>query len=141
MKIHALKSLSSSKVGIQERVDGIIEILETLSMNFLPHKVKLFVKNCDITTQQYNQRTLIGATNSLLGFRGEAHFGNMCIENYEVNPVWLGWIARQHKIKPEPDPAFSTYTSLDNKDGFADNSIPSAMPAAATYTSLDDKQD
>ena len=54
MKIHALKSLSSSKVDIQEIVNNIIETLEMLSMNHLPHKVKMFVKNCDITAHQYN---------------------------------------------------------------------------------------
>ena len=46
----------------------------------------MVVKNCDITAHQYNQRTLIGASDSMLSFRGEVHFFNMCIENYQLNP-------------------------------------------------------
>ena len=71
MKIHTLKSLSSLDeslemgYGITDIVEDIIEILDQLSMNHLPHKVKMFAKNCDITTHQYNQRTLIGASNSM----------------------------------------------------------------------------
>mmetsp|Transcript_38702 Transcript_38702/g.44222 ORF Transcript_38702/g.44222 Transcript_38702/m.44222 type:complete len:233 (-) Transcript_38702:153-851(-) len=138
MKIHALKSLSSSDKGIQDIVDDIIEILETLSMNHLPHKVKIFVKNCDITAHHY-QRTLTGPPDSMSGFRGEVHFSNMRIENYELNPEWKGWITRQHIIEPEP--AVATYTSLDNEDGFVDKCIPSAVPAAAKYMSFDAVQD
>ena len=58
MKIHALKSLNSSDemvevgYGTQDIVDDIIEILETLSMNYLPHKVKMFVKT--VTLQHTN---------------------------------------------------------------------------------------
>ena len=97
MKIHVLKSLNSSEVGygIPEIVENIIEILETLSMNILPSEVQMFVKNCDITAHQYNQRTLSGASDLMLGFRGEVHFSNMRIRNYELNPEWEGWIACQ----------------------------------------------
>lgn len=39
-------------------------------MNILPQEVKMFVRTCDITKQQYNQYTvLIGSSDSLLGFR------------------------------------------------------------------------
>ena len=59
MKIHALKSLSSSDefsevgYGKTEIAEDIIDILKTLSMNHLPYEVKMFVKNCDITKHQY----------------------------------------------------------------------------------------
>ena len=61
MKIHAIKSLNSSP----EPVEDIILILEPLSMNHLPCEVKTFVKNCDITAHQYNQRTLVGDSDSM----------------------------------------------------------------------------
>ena len=40
--------------GIPELVENIIHILETISMNHLPQKVKMFVKHCDIKAHQYN---------------------------------------------------------------------------------------
>jgi len=110
--------------GITDIVEDIIGILDQLSMNHLPREVEMFVKHCNITTHQYNQRTLIGASDSLLGFRVK-HFGNMNIYNYH-NPEWDNWIARQQKTEPEP--AAATYTSLDNKeDGYDDNSISNAL--------------
>ena len=45
-------------------------------MKHLPHKVKMFVKNCDVTAHQYNQGTLIGASDSILGYHGR-HFTNI----------------------------------------------------------------
>ena len=99
MKIHAIKSLSSLDemlevgYGITELVEDIIGILDLLSMNHLPREVKMFVKHCDITTHQYNLRTLIGASDSLQGFN-DKHFGNMNIENYH-NSEWDEWIVRQ----------------------------------------------
>ena len=89
MKIHALKSLNSLEMGygITEIVEDSIDILETFSINHLPHKVKMFVKNCDITAHQYNQRTLIGASDSMLGFQ-IGHFVTMNIDNYQLNPEW-----------------------------------------------------
>ena len=98
MKIHAIKSLNSLERGIPELVEDIIDILETLSMNYLPCKVKMFVKNFVIIAHQYKQRTLIGASDSMLGFRGKEHFSNMCINNYQLNPEWEGWISRQQKM-------------------------------------------
>ena len=134
MKIHALKSLSSSDkflevgYGITEIAEDIIDILETVSMNHLPYEVKMFVKNCDITAHQY-QRTLTGASDSLLGFRGEAHFSDMRIKNYEINPKWNDWIVCQ-QMEPEPEPAATTYTSSKEDDGYDNN-----------CTSLDDMED
>ena len=58
MKIHAIKSLSSSDemldlgYSITDLVEDIIGILDLLSMNHLPREVKMFVKHCDITTHQ-----------------------------------------------------------------------------------------
>ena len=119
MKIYAIKSLDSLVMGIPELVEEVVHILETLSMNYLPREVKMFVKNCDITAHQYNQRTFIGASDSMLGFCG-GHFPN--IDNYQLNPEWEGSIVRHQKI--EPKPAAATYTSLDDKeDGYNDNCI------------------
>ena len=71
MKIHSIKSLSSLDemlevgYGITDLVEDIIGILDLLSMNHLPREVKMFVKHCDITTHEYSQHTLIGASDSL----------------------------------------------------------------------------
>ena len=128
MKIHALKSLSSLDdmlelgYGKTELVEDIIGLLDQLSMNHLPREVKMFVKHCDITTHEYSQRTLIGASDSLLGFNVK-HFDSMNIYNY-YTPEWEDWIACQQKTEPEPEPAAATYTSLDDEeDGCDDESI------------------
>ena len=130
MKIHAIKSLSSLDemlemgYGKTDLVDDIIELLDQLSMNHLPRNVKMFVKHCDITTHEYNQRTLIGAPDSLWGFDAR-HFSSMNIDNYQKSE-WDNWIARQQK--PEPEPAAATYTSLDDEEeGCDDNSISNAL--------------
>ena len=69
MKIHVIKSLNSLVMGdILKLVEEFILILETLSMNHLPREVKMFIKNCNITAHQYNQSTLIGASDSMQGF-------------------------------------------------------------------------
>ena len=65
-KIHAIKSINSP----ENLPEYIIQILEIISLNHLPHKVKLFVRNCDTTKHQYNQCTLIGSSDSLLGYSG-----------------------------------------------------------------------
>ena len=59
MKIHALKSLNSSEIGygIPEIVEDIIDILETLSMNHLPHEVKIFVKT--VTSRHTNTTNVL----------------------------------------------------------------------------------
>ena len=49
-------------------MEEIILILETLSINHLPCEVKTFVKNYDITAHRYNQRTLIGDSDSMQSF-------------------------------------------------------------------------
>ena len=132
MKIHAIKSLSSLDemlevgYGITDLVEDIIGILDQLSMNHLPREVKMFVKHCDITTHEYNQRTLIGAPDSLWGFDAR-HFSGMNIDNYQKSE-WDNWIARQQKPEPEPEPAAATYTSLDDEEeGCDDNSISNAL--------------
>ena len=128
MKIHALKSLNSSEMnyGIPEIVEDIIDILEILSMNHLPHEVKMSVTNCDITAHQYNQRTFIGASDSMLGFCFR-HLNTMNINNYQLNPEWEDWIACQQM---EPEFIAATYTSSEDDNGYANN-----------YISLDDKED
>eukprot|EP00751_Fragilariopsis_kerguelensis_P030908 CAMPEP_0170925016 /NCGR_PEP_ID=MMETSP0735-20130129/12028_1 /TAXON_ID=186038 /ORGANISM="Fragilariopsis kerguelensis, Strain L26-C5" /LENGTH=565 /DNA_ID=CAMNT_0011325007 /DNA_START=152 /DNA_END=1845 /DNA_ORIENTATION=- len=130
MKIHAIKSLSSLDkmleigYGKTDLVNDIIELLDQLSMNHLPRNVKMFVKHCDITTHEYNQRTLIGAPDSLWGFDAR-HFSSMNIDNYQKSE-WDNWIACQQK--PEPEPAAATYTSLDDEEeGCDDNSISNAL--------------
>ena len=128
MKIHAIKSLHTSGFGdITEIVEEIIDILETLSMNHLPLEVKMFVKNCDIMAHQYNQHTLIGASDSMQGFHG-ATFSNILdfLINFHSCPDLEFWRARQQKIEPEP--TATTYTSLDGEeDGYDDNCIYSAL--------------
>ena len=114
--------------GITDILEDIIDILETLSMNHLPYKVKMFVKNWAITAHQYNQRTFIGASDSLLSFLAR-HFDTMNINNYQLNPEWKDWIACQ-QMEPEPEPAAATYTSSEEDDGYDNNRI-----------SLDDKED
>ena len=96
-------------------------------MNHLPHKVKMFVKICDNTAHQYNQRILTGASDSMLGFR-VGHFDTMNIDNYQLNPEWEDWIACQQM---EPEPAAATYTSSEDKDDGYDNNC----------ISLDDEED
>ena len=126
MKIHAIKSLDlhPSEVGLGLLVGDIIESLDQLSMNHLPRNVKMFVKHCDITTHEYNQRTLIGAPDSLWGFDAR-HFSGMNIDNYQKSE-WDNWIARQQK--PEPEPSATSYTSSeDEEDGYDDNCISSAL--------------
>ena len=125
MKIHAIKSLNSSEIGLSELVETIIDLLNTLFMNYLPREVKMFVKNCDITAHQYNQRTLIGPSDSILGFSVK-RFGNMNIDNYQVNQEWEGWIARQQKTEPESSAAMYT-SSEDEEKGYDNNHISSAL--------------
>ena len=114
MKIHAIKSLHSSKIwgDIPEIVESIIHILEALSMNHLPCEVNFFVKNCDITAHQYNQHTLIGASDSMQGFRG-ATFSNILdfLDDFHGCPDLEGWRARQQKTEPEPAATYDNYIS------------------------------
>ena len=106
----------------------LTKVHEGRSSDHLPYEVKLIVKNCDITAHQYNQRTLIGASDSLLGFR-VGHFDTMNINNYQLNPEWKDWIACQ-QMEPEPEPAAATYTSSEEDDGYDNN-----------RTSLDNEED
>ena len=94
MKIHAIKSFDPSVMG--DNLEEIIHILETLSMNHLPSEVKIFVKTCDSTAHQYNQRTLIGASDSIRG-----RFLNILdfINDYS-SEEWEVWIVCQQQ--PEP---------------------------------------
>ena len=100
---------------ITDIVEDIIDILETLLVNHLPYKVKMFFKNCDITIHQYNQHTLTGASDSLLGFC-LGHFDTMNINNYQLNPEWKDWKACQ-QTEPESEPAAATYTSSEDNGG------------------------
>ena len=126
IKIHAIKSLNSTVWGdILELVEDIIHILETVSMNHIPREVKMSVEKCDITAHEYNKRTLIGASDSMLGYC-VGHFPNMNIDNYQLNPECEGWIACRQKTEPEPTAA--TYTSLNNnEDGYDNNYISRAL--------------
>ena len=100
MKIHAIKSINFPGV-----VESTIDILETLSMNYLPCEVKTFVKNCDITAHQYNQRTLIGDSDSMQGFCGGSYMGiQNFLDNYisKERKVLISWQqqdANQHTFK------------------------------------------
>ena len=128
MKIHVIKSLYShpSEVGLGLLVEDIIDSLDQQSMNHLPHEVKIFVKNCDTPTNRYNQRTLIGAADSMLGFSVK-NFEHMNIDNYQFNLEWEAWIACQQKklnlnlLDNEEDRYDNNCTPRDNAEDEYDN--------------------
>ena len=72
-------------------------------MNILPQEVKLFVKTCDITKEQYNQWTLIDFSDLLLGYRGTqtnltAHNILFLLELPPSTEDLNNWIAGQQKL-------------------------------------------
>ena len=97
LKIHAIKSLNPPAIfDIPDLAVEIIHILDTLSMNHLPCEVKTFVENCDITAHKYNQCTLSGAPDSMLGFK-EGLFYNF-LSFLDRDEMWRRWIARQERV-------------------------------------------
>ena len=74
-KIHATKSINIT----ENLTDYIIHILHNISLNHLPHEVETFVRNCDTTNHQYDQCTLFGSSDCLLGSSGNPaiNLGNM----------------------------------------------------------------
>ena len=98
MKIHVIKSRNPSVMG--DNVDEIIHILGTLSMNHLPSEVIMFVKTCDITAHQYNQRTLVGASDSMRDFHGGRFLCTLDFVDDYSSEEWEVWIASQQQ--PEP---------------------------------------
>mmetsp|Transcript_38699 Transcript_38699/g.44219 ORF Transcript_38699/g.44219 Transcript_38699/m.44219 type:complete len:101 (-) Transcript_38699:934-1236(-) len=65
-------------------------------MNHLPFEVKTFVENCDITAHKYNQRTLSGSSDSMLGFKDGCFYNFLSFLNRDEE--WRGWIARQERF-------------------------------------------
>mmetsp|Transcript_29212 Transcript_29212/g.32801 ORF Transcript_29212/g.32801 Transcript_29212/m.32801 type:complete len:113 (+) Transcript_29212:425-763(+) len=51
-KIHAIKSIKTK----ENLTENIIHILHNISLNFLPHEVKMFVRNCNTTNINTNVR-------------------------------------------------------------------------------------
>ena len=100
MKIHAIKS-NPLYPSVTEVVEGIIDILETLSSNHLPLEVKSFVKNCDITAHEYNRNLLVGASDSMQGYRGSTYHTILrSLDDYH-GPDVEGWRAHQQKTEPD----------------------------------------
>ena len=105
-KIHAIKSIKLP----ENLPEYIIQILEIISLNHLPHEVKLFVRHCDTTKHQYNQCTLIGSSDSLLGYSGTRD-NNWNIRNLDfflelvsIPEEWEGYRASQQNIIAEVTP-------------------------------------
>ena len=71
-KIHAIKSINI----IENWTEYIIHLLHNISLNHLPHEVKMFVRNWDTTKHQY-KGTLLGSSDSLMGSRGNPAV-NLC---------------------------------------------------------------
>ena len=82
-------------------------ILYNISLNQLPHKVKIFVRNCDTTKHQYNQCTLICSSDCLLGYGGTPannwNLGNLdfFIELTATPEEWKDWLASKQKLLDE----------------------------------------
>ena len=77
----------------ESNTDYIIDILHTISLNHLPHKVETFVRNCDTTNNQY-KRTM---TDSFDCVRvSGVHLGNLdfFLELLASPKEWKGWQAK-----------------------------------------------
>ena len=74
-KIHAIKSINT----MENLIDYIIHILHNISLNYLPHKVEMFVRNGDTTKHQYDQCTLLGSSDCRMGSSGNPaiNLGNL----------------------------------------------------------------
>ena len=102
-KIHAIKSINTT----ENLTEYIIHILYNISINHLPHEVEMFVRNCDTTKHQYNQCTLIGSSDCLLGYSGTLannwNLGNLdfFLELTATPEEWKGWLAIKQKLLDE----------------------------------------
>ena len=74
-KIHVIKSINTK----ENLTDYVIHILHNISLNHLPHEVEMFVRNCDTTKHQYDQCTLLGSSDCLMGSSGNPaiNLGNL----------------------------------------------------------------
>ena len=103
--------------------DFIIDILHSISLNHLPHKVETFVRNCN-TTKYQHKWTLIGSSDC---FRvpGIAYLGNLdFFLELSLPPEELkGWKAKNQKLHDEfiasnkCDPQFQARLQKGNPEG------------------------
>ena len=113
-KIHAIKSINTT----ENLTNYIIHILHNISLNHIPHKVEMFVRNYNTTKHQYDQCTLLGSSNCLMGSSG-----NPAINLGDLDFFWThsntwrlarlasqqtrttGWTHRWHKDYNPLDPS------------------------------------
>jgi len=150
--------------------DYIIDILNNISLNHLPHEVERFVRNSDTTKRVYYQCTLLGSSNGLTGSSGNPAINlnnlDFFLELSATPKEWKGWLAKKQELLDELitgngydhlDPSqrqlesklrigllkdYVNYNDYNPLD--ASNCLqhePVEPESAATYTFLDEEED